>query len=309
VTRHYQSADYQRPPDVSMRMTMPTSSGVTRDLVLAMVAVAVAANVTVGSQEQAQDPATTAVVERAGRYVEAYEQAFSAIVSEERQVQRLVRPDGRVRKLRELTSDFLLVKTSPSGAQAFRDVIDVDGKPVRNREDRLRQLFLEQPKTAVEQARAIARESERHNIGMQRTGNSPLLPLRFLRPAIASGFRFTLTGDSLGFQEFRSPSVLGQRSRDTRYDLMSHGSFAIEPESGRVLAADFTAVGPPPTYGASLAVRFGQDAKLELLVPIDVKERYWTPHKPNDDRLEVDSTYTNFRRFQVSVGEQAKSPE
>ena len=87
-----------------------------------------------------------------------------------------------MRKLRELTSDFLLVRTSPSGAQAFRDVIDVDGKPVRNREDRLRKLFLEQPKTAVEQARAIARESERHNIGMQRTGNSPLLPLRFLRP-------------------------------------------------------------------------------------------------------------------------------
>ena len=71
---------------------------------------------------------------------------------------------------------------------------------------------------------------------------------------------------------------------------------------------DFTAVGPTPTYGASLAVRFGQDAKLDLLVPIDVKERYWIPSKPNDDRLEVDSTYTNFRRFQVTVGEQVKSP-
>jgi hypothetical protein len=45
------------------------------------------------------------------------------------------------------------------------------------------------------------------------------------------------------------------------------------------------------------------------MVPIDVKERYWLSHKPNDDRLEVDSTYTNFRRFQVTVGEQVKTPQ
>jgi hypothetical protein len=274
-----------------------------------MFGVAAAAPLAWAFQEQAPDPATTALVERAGRYVETYEQDFSAIVSEERQVQRLVRPDGRVRKVRELTSDFLLVKTSAATTQAFRDVIEVDGKPVRNREDRLRKLFLDEPKTAVEQARAIARESERHNIGMQRTGNSPLLPLRFLRSGVSSGFRFTVAGKSLAFQEFRSPSVLGQRSGGTRHDLMSHGTFAIEPESGRVLAAEFTASGSRPASSASLAVRFGQDPKLEILVPIDVKERYWIAFKPNDDRLEVDSIYTNFRRFQVAVGEQVRSPQ
>ena len=187
-------------------------------------------------------------------------------------------------------------------------MIEVDGKPVRNREDRLRKLFLDNAKTAVEQARAIARESERHNIGLQRSGNSPLLPLRFLRPGVSSGFTFTLTGDALSFKEFRSPSVLGQRAGGTRHDLMSHGSFAIEPESGRVLAAEFTASGSPPTYSASLAVRYGEDPKLDLFVPVEVKERYWAPHKPNDDRLEVESTYANFRRFQVAVDEQIKSP-
>ena len=30
--------------------------------------------------------------------------------------------------------------------------------------------------------------------------------------------------------------------------------------------------------------------------------------KPGDDRLEVKSTYTNFRRFQVTVDEQIKVP-
>jgi len=291
-----------------MRMTTPGATATTRRLVTMLFAVVAAATGPSTFRAQAQDAATTALVGLAGRYVEAYEQAFSAIVSEEHQVQRLVRADGRVRRVRELTSDFLLVKTGAAWAQVFRDVLEVDRKPVRNREDRLRKLFLEDPRTAVEQARAIGRESERYNIGMQRTGNSPLLPLRFLSPGVSSGFRFTVTGDSLSFQEFRSPSVLGQRSGGTRYDLMAHGSFAIEPHSGRILAAEFTASGPRPTYSASLAVRFGQDAKLELMVPIDVKERYSIPHKPNDDRLEVDSTYTNFRRFEVTVGHQVKTP-
>ena len=44
------------------------------------------------------------------------------------------------------------------------------------------------------------------------------------------------------------------------------------------------------------------------MVPTDVRERYWFADKPKDDRLEVESTYSNFRRFQVTVGEQIKIP-
>ena len=94
----------------------------------------------------------------------------------------------------------------------FRDVIAADGKPVRDRSDRLRKLFLDNPKTAVELARAVARESERFNIGLQRTGNSPLLPLFFLTSRVASGVRFATQGSRLTFQEFRSPSVLSRRT-------------------------------------------------------------------------------------------------
>ena len=66
-----------------------------------------------------------------------------------------------MKRVRELKSDFLLVKTGGPWPQVFRDVIATDGKPVTNRPDRLRTLFLENPRTAVELARAIARESER----------------------------------------------------------------------------------------------------------------------------------------------------
>jgi hypothetical protein len=191
-----------------------------------------------GSSAQTPGP-TAALVERAGRYVDAYLQQLSALVSEEQQEQRLVRADGRVREARR-------------AFHTFRDVLEVDGRAVRNREDRLRRLFLEKPRSALEQARAIARESERHDIGFSRTGFSPIMPLRIALPDIASGFRFVRSETGVTFQEFRSPSFIGQTSLGFRLDLMARGSFVLDPETGRILAADVTAEGPPPSMAAEV---------------------------------------------------------
>jgi hypothetical protein len=274
-------------------------------------AIALAATTTAGAgvQSPADALVTAAIVERAGRYVEAYEQAFAAVVSEERQLQTLVRADGRVRRTRRLRSDFLLIKTGPAWAQVFRDVIEVDGKPVRNREDRLRKLFLESPKTALAQAQAIATESQRHNIGVNRVGNSPLVPLIFLHPREAARSRFALSGGSLTFEEIQTPSILKTRRRSTVFNMNARGSFVLDPASGRVLSAEFIAPGPVGSYSASLVVRYDEDPQLNLMVPFEVKERYWFADKPKDDRLEVEAAYSNFRRFQVNVDEKIKLPK
>ena len=259
-------------------------------------------------QSPSTDRHTAAIVEQAGRYVEAYESAFAAIVSEERQVQKLVQADGQVRETRELHSDFLLIKTGPEWAQVFRDVIAVDQKPIRDRTDRLRRLFLENPKTALEQAQAIAKESERYNIGVNRTGNSPLVPLLFLHPQQAARSRFTMGEASLIFEELQRPGLLRTRRGSTTYDLLARGSFEIEQVSGRVRAAQFTAPGPPGSYSTSLAVKFADDPQVKMMVPTVVRERYWFADKRGEDRLEVESTYSNFRRFEVSVKEQIQPP-
>ena len=57
-----------------------------------------------GALPRAQAPAD--VVARATKYVDDYIAAFSAVVSEEKQVQTLVRPDGHVNKTRAITADF-----------------------------------------------------------------------------------------------------------------------------------------------------------------------------------------------------------
>jgi len=65
----------------------------------------------------------------------------SHVVAEERYVQNPTSP----RRRRELRSDFLLVKTPrlvPDWFQ-FRDMFEVDGQPVRDRDARLSRLFLQ----------------------------------------------------------------------------------------------------------------------------------------------------------------------
>ncbi len=255
---------------------------------------------------QAPDQATAAIVEQAGRYVDAYVDAFSAIVSEERQTQTLRRADGRVRKTREITSDFLLVKARGVWPEDYRDVIAVDGKAVRHREERLTKLFLDHPKTALELADAVAKESGRYNLGVNRRGNSPLLPIVYLTPRVAEGIRFAGTAAALTFQEVRLPTVLRTRSRVGDHNLPAHGSFEIEPGSGRVLAAAVTADNPDALYSATFTVRYAIDPKLGISVPVEVTERYWQPAKPNEDVLDVRATYSSFRKFEVTTGEQIK---
>ena len=259
---------------------------------LAIVALAAAA--AAPAAVQSPGDATSAVVEHAGRYVDAYVEAFSAVVSEERQTQTLTRADGRVKKTCDITSDFLLVRARGTWPDAYRDVIDVDGKPVRNREDRLKKLFLEHPKRAPELADAIARESGRYNLGVARRGNSPLLPLIFLTRRIAEGVRFSGTASALAFEETRRPTVLTRRSGSGGdHNMPAHGTFEIEPGTGRVLAATF-------------AVRYAIDPALQICVPVEVTERYWRPGKPDEDVLSVHATYSSFRKFQVTTVEAIK---
>lgn len=272
--------------------------------------VVTAAGIIGGAGIGAQSPAAPQeLVERAGKYVEAYVDAFSAVVCEETQTQKMVRPDGRVKKVREITADFLLVKAHGTWPEVFRDVIEVDGKPVRNREDRLKKLFLENPKSAPELAAAIAKESGRYNLGWGRRGNSPLLPILFLTPRIAEGVRFTGIAQALAFQETRMPSVLRRRGGSGDHNMPAHGTFEIEPDTGRVLAAEFTADNPDSKISATFTVRYAIEPKLEISVPIEVTERYWEPAKPGNDVLEVRATYSAFRKFQVTTGEQIKTPK
>ena len=266
---------------------------------IAVLAISVAA-----TRAQETD-AVAALVAKGGAYVAEYEKRLSAVVGEERQTQRIVKADGSIKQQRQLVSDLLLVKVA-DGTMQFRDVITVDGKAVRDRQDRLRKLFLEAPKTAVTQAQAIARETTRFNIGFRRALEGLMMPLLIVQPAVASGFRFSPATEGVLFEEFRSPSIIGFISNGKRRDIFLKGRLGIDPERGRLLAGSLLATNDE--FEITIDVRYVEDQTLRLLVPAALQERYRKTKRPKDDHLEVTASYGNFRQFQVAVDEQIELP-
>lgn len=258
---------------------------------------------TVGAQDA--DP-VSALVARAGRYVQEYEKQFSAVVCQEQQTQRIVRSDGSEKKRRALVSDLLLVKAGDRTI-GFRDVISVDGKAVRDREERLRKLFIDEPRTAMRQARVIAEESARYNIGFERTIDALMVPLEILQPRSAPGFRFEAFDDGLAFEEFQSPSLIRYRTGGGVHDMLLRGRFVLDRDNGQMRSASLRAGNA--TFETTFDVRYVEDPALGLLVPAAMQERYNRTGKPKEDHLEVSSSYSNFRRFQVIVDERIDGPK
>ena len=110
---------------------------------------------------------------------------------------------------RELKSDLLLVRpVGADGWMQFRDVTEVDGKKLKDRNDRLARLFLEPSKSTAAQSRKIMEESSRYNIGdIERNINLPVLALTVLDRRMQPGFQF------------------GLGKRDDKYDLPKSPSF------------------------------------------------------------------------------------
>jgi hypothetical protein len=264
----------------------------------------------VSSREAELQPALA----RLTAYVEAYQREYSALVAEENYRQSTSGPGSRVLRLR---SDFLLVK--PAGATgwtSFRDVFEVDGRPVRDREERLKRLFLSETTAALAQLQAIKEESARYNIGPAvRNINVPLFPLVFLDRANQTRLRFKLAGRHetagvqawrLEFTEMARPTLV---RTDQDADVPMEGWFLVDPLSGAIVESGMTAdVGPGAR--AELVVRYRRDTTLGLWVPAEMIETYRRYGTIGWSTLaEGRATYTNFRRFQVKTDTQITIPK
>ena len=273
----------------------------------------------------AQEPSLLDVLVRATNYVSRFSEQMSGTVAEERYDQLATVPssrgfgrfpnEGSDRYRRTLRSDYLLVR--PFGADryyGFRDVFEVDGQPVRDREERLTKLFLNPSASANTQIRGIMNDSSRYNIGdVSRNFNVPTLALLFLRPAYKPRFEFERVTDDdprlgldrpdeaddlwvIGYKEDWPTTVIRGRERT---NLPAAGRFWVEPASGRVLASELLVENSE--LAVIITVRYQVDLKLGHLVPAEMRERYEN-HRQNS-RVDGTATYSDFRRFQVQVSE------
>src|SRR3954468_10252817 len=184
----------------------------------------------------AQTPELEAILDKAGDYVSTYERTFVGVVAEETYRQQVQGGRGRTDargfpveapgQRRDLKSDVLLVR-APAGDRwiQFRDVFEVDGKPVRDRAERLEKLFLQPSASTQRQVDDIAAASARYNIGgVNRNVNLPVLALAVLEPQNRAWFSFKGSRKpgnlfELEFREERSGTLIrtiGDQSMPSR---------------------------------------------------------------------------------------------
>lgn len=251
---------------------------------------------------------------KANQYVVAYQQQFSGLVAEERYTQRVHDRDGRERRVRTLVSDYLLVGlTGDSVWRSLRDVREVDGAPVRDREARLLDLFMKPGRSVNRQVTRLLDESARYNIGnIERDFNQPILPLIFLDPLYQHRFTFSLDEDPslepgtvhvVSFVENTRPTMiqLQSRGRSIFGDTSSSGRFWLDVETGRVVKSELVVGARQTQVNAVVTVTYRPNPTLDLWVPVTMDERYMDP---TDDRGEVitgHAEYGNYRAFTVST--------
>ena len=252
----------------------------------AVVAVLAVAALTAGSGAVRPD-SVDAVLERARAYVAQWQEQLSGLVSEEQYVQHLEVRFGNT-ATRRLRSDFLLVKVQRLWV-GFRDIGEVDGRPIEGRGHRLEDLFLNHPlPEAIRQARRISDEGARYNLGrVYQNFNVPTTALRILELDRAASIRFrlepqtTVDGQAaavIAFEEKETPTLI--LLDDARRYVFSRGRSRSNPSNGRILATELrwqlSASRDGIDMTAQVDVTYRQDAKVGVSVPREMTDKYET---------------------------------
>jgi hypothetical protein len=263
------------------------------------VAAAAAGSVALRAQDTRRS-AVDAALRVAGQYLLQYEQDVSGIVAEEVYVQRVPR-EGTARRLR---SDTLVILDQTAGWVSFRDIFEVDGKAVRDRDERLAKLFMQPNRDAFAQARRIVEEGSRFNLnptggGISRTINQPYMALKFLRTANQPRSEFAIDPSRLPerasevlltFVEKAKPRLI--RSPD---NAAARGSFWIDSATGRVSRSELSI--QTGVSRITIRVAYSEQPSLKVWLPITMDESYAT----YPTGIEGHATYSNFRQFKVET--------
>jgi VWFA-related protein len=283
-------------------------------------------------------PELVPVLERAGQYLVSYARTFSQVLADEQYRQQGHEgSEGGPLVIRNIRSGVIFM-TLPGAIPwaTFRDVFEVDGNKIQDRQERLANLFRDSPATASEKAKAILEEGARFNLGpIRRTVNIPTLALLFLHPENQRRFAFEKKGRrsfegiqalEIGFVERARPTLIYDGAG---HDVPAKGSVWVDPARGTVLQTDVDYdLDPRDTYHrtrARIITTYRREPKLDILVPDSMKEAYQWPvarqqaarvqrrglnRKINEGEdqedvvgMEAEARYSGYRRFEVTTEE------
>jgi hypothetical protein len=261
------------------------------------------------------DPAGD-VLGRARAYVASWEAQLSGLVAEEHYTQHLQVRFGQSQTVR-LKSDVLLVRVQRHWL-GFRDIAEVDGRPIVGRTRRLEDLFVTHPLAeAMSQATRISDEGARYNIGsVYRNFNVPTTALQILEPERDGRVEFklerpqTIEGQPaavLSFHERKPPTII--LDKGARQYIFTRGRLWVDQATGRILATEVRWQLTPSRdaihMDAAVNVSYGLDSKSGVWVPQRMTEKYETEH----ELVDCDAMYTGVRQFSVKVSDDLTSPQ
>lgn len=227
---------------------------------------------------------------RVAAYARRFITQFSNVVTEEEYEQRFAISNRR----RRLKSDFLLVAYPGKRelVMVFRDVREVDGKPVRGLEDRITKMFVQPFDSAVRRARDIHREGLRFNVDNGRMMD-PLTVIGYLQQEYQGDFRFSFgaVASDLG-PDVREIDLLPVPARGR---TASQARAWVSESTGEVFKTELRS-----GFGAraqTTTTTFGPDPVLKIRVPVEMRDDV---PRGGDDFIGI-AKYSNVRRFEVTT--------
>jgi hypothetical protein len=272
-------------------------------------------------------PAGTASLEdvlpRVATYVSDFIPRFANVVAVETYEQYTFlptqTPNGTIRErvVRRLRSDLLLVRYPLGDLDwiVFRDVSEVDAKPLGHAEGRLIKLFTESVDNPEEQAAQIALESVRYHIpGGSFAITNPLLVVALVQRHYQPRLKFVLGGEDrslragiqvLKFEEreesqppFRDDSSPRGKVPALLGSGRIRGNVWVELATGRIVKTE-ARVGTGVDLSTTITT-FVPNERLGIMVPSEMRTTW--PYRGRGSLQRIVNgvaTYGDFRRFEV----------
>jgi hypothetical protein len=262
----------------------------------------------------ARDPELRAVLEKLGATSLAFRAQFHNFIAEEHDLQKRYKPNGELDGERRIVSDYYMV-TLPSGPSVlydFREVLQVDGKDVRRRQESVVKMLNRRGGEVGKEIERLKRESNRYELFLGRaflSNVSLLLPL-YATPDHQKHTEFRLLTEPslppdellLEFKELGDDTILryGGPGDDELRPLNATGRFNLAKTDCRILKADVSVVNWRQEDGTSVRLHYvveyrpapdGQMLPRRRLVFVS------HPKWRNGLIAESEATYSNFRRF------------
>jgi hypothetical protein len=252
-------------------------------------------------------PSLKEVVRRVTRYVDDFGEKASIVVATERYTQASTGTAGGGQQKRDLVADFAIVKAEANHTWiGFRDVIEVDGKSLPDRENRLIDALLSSS-GRFDEARRISDESARFNIGgLLRNFNVPTTVLFFFGRENVDRFKFSRKDPrqdaawEIQFREVYRPTLI--RTPDG-VSVPSEGTIWVNPTDGTVLRTHLRVAPPRERSAAGLGeidVTFQRIDALEMWLPASMDESY-LDLRSHSTHTTGHAEYSNYRRFETSA--------